>query len=148
MAGLSDLYQVILLEHNHKPRNFRKLDNPDRTADGFNPLCGDRISLYLKVKDGVIADVGFQGTGCAISRASASLMTQSIKGKSVAQAEELFQGFRKMLTEPGAPADEELLGDLEMLSGVVEFPVRIKCAILAWHTLRAALEGKEVASTE
>ena len=148
MSELSDLYQVILLEHNHKPRNFRKLDNPDCTADGFNPLCGDRISLYLKVNDGIIADVGFQGTGCAISRASASMMTQSIKGKSVAQAEELFQGFRKMLTEPGAPTNEELLGDLEMLSGVVQFPVRIKCAILAWHTLRAALDGKEVASTE
>jgi nitrogen fixation NifU-like protein len=148
MAGLSDLYQEVLLEHNSKPRNFRKLDNPDHAADGYNPLCGDRISLYLKVRDGVIADVGFQGSGCAISRASASLMTQSIKGKTVAQAQEMFEAFRKMLTQPGAPADEELLGDLEMLSGVAAFPVRIKCAILSWHTLRAALEGKDTASTE
>jgi nitrogen fixation NifU-like protein len=148
MSDLSELYQEILLEHNSKPRNFRKLDHPDHTADGYNPLCGDRISLYLKVKDGVIADVGFQGSGCAISRASASLMTQSIKGKSVAEAEELFQGFRRMLTEPGTPPDGELLGDLEMLSGVAAFPVRIKCAILSWHTLRAALEGKEAATTE
>ena len=148
MSDLSELYQEILLEHNSKPRNFRKLDNPDHTADGYNPLCGDRISLYLKVKDGVISDVGFQGSGCAISRASASLMTQSIKGKSVAQAEELFEGFRRMLTERGAPRDDELLGDLEMLSGVAAFPARIKCAILSWHTLRAALEGKEAATTE
>lgn len=148
MSDLSELYQEVLLAHNSKPRNFRKLDHPDRTADGYNPLCGDRISLYLKVKDGVISDVGFQGSGCAISRASASLMTQSIKGKNVAQAQELFEGFRKMLTEPGTPPDGELLGDLEMLSGVAAFPVRIKCAILSWHTLHAALEGKEIASTE
>lgn len=149
MADLRELYQEILLEHNSKPRNFRKLPGANCTAEGYNPLCGDQITLYLNVEDDVIADVGFQGSGCAISRASASLMTQSIKGQSVAKVEEIFDAFHRMLTKPGEPLDDNLLGDLEMLSGVAEFPTRIKCAILSWHTLRASLTGqREAASTE
>ena len=148
MPGLSDLYQEILLEHNSKPRNFRKVDEPSRTAEGFNPLCGDQITLYLKLADGVIEDVGFQGTGCAISRASASMMTQSIKGKSLAEADEIFEAFHQMITEPDAEIDYEALGDLETLAGVNEYPTRIKCAILAWHTMRSALaDGDAPVST-
>ena len=143
MSDLSELYQEILLDHNSKPRNFRRLDEANHTADGYNPLCGDQITLYLQVEDDVITDVGFQGTGCAISRASASMMTQSIKGQSVAHAGEIFKEFRKMLTEPDADVDYDELGDLEMLAGVSEFPTRIKCAVLAWHTLHAALDGQE-----
>jgi len=149
MSELSDLYQEILLEHNSKPRNFRKVDEPSRTAEGFNPLCGDQITLYLKLADGVIEDVGFQGTGCAISRASASMMTQSIKGKSLAEADEIFEAFHQMITEPDAEIDYEALGDLETLAGVNEYPTRIKCAILAWHTMRSALADDDApVSTE
>ncbi len=149
MAGLSDLYQEILLEHNSKPRNFRKVDDPSRTAEGFNPLCGDQITLYLKVDEGVIKDVGFQGIGCAISKASASMMTQSIKGKSLEEAHEIFESFHRMITEPGSELDYEALGDLETLAGVNEFPTRIKCAILAWHTMRSALQDSaEPVTTE
>ncbi len=149
MSDLGELYQEILLEHNSKPRNFRRLEEATQTAEGYNPLCGDRITLYLNVDDGVIADVAFQGSGCAISRASASMLTQSIKGQSVARAEEIFGAFHQMLTEPGLELDYDTLGDLETLSGVVEFPTRIKCAVLAWHTLRAALEERgETATTE
>lgn len=140
MSDLNDLYQEILLEHNSKPRNFRKLEAHSHNADGYNPLCGDEISLYLQITDGVIMDVGFQGKGCAISRASASLMTQSIKGHNVEEAENVFDQFRKMLTEPDAVLDYEQLGDLETLAGVSEFPSRIKCAILAWHTMKAAID--------
>ena len=142
MAGLSDLYQEILLEHNSKPRNFRKLEEANQTSEGYNPLCGDQITLYLKVIDGVIDDVGFQGTGCAISRASASMMTQSIKGQSVEKAQEIFDAFHHMITQPGAELDYDALGDLETLSGINEFPTRIKCAVLAWHTMKAALTGE------
>ena len=149
MSELSELYQEILLEHNSKPRNFRKLEQATQSAEGYNPLCGDRITLYLSLEDGVIADVAFQGSGCAISRASASMLTQSIKGQSVAKAQEIFQAFHKMLTEPGAELDYDVLGDLETLSGVVAFPTRIKCAVLAWHTMQAALDGQsEAVSTE
>ena len=143
MSYLSELYQEILLEHNSKPRNYRRVEEANRSADGYNPLCGDQISLFLKVEDGVITDVGFQGTGCAISRASASMMTQSIKGQRLEKAEKLFDQFHKMLTDPDADLDYDELGDLETLSGVAEYPTRIKCAILAWHTLRAAMEGTE-----
>ena len=142
MAGLSDLYQEILLEHNSKPRNFKKVEDANQTADGYNPLCGDQITLYLKVVDGVINDVGFQGTGCAISRASASMMTQSIKGQSLERAQEIFDAFHHMITEPGADLDYDTLGDLETLSGINEYPTRIKCAVLAWHTMKAALTGE------
>ena len=143
MSDLGELYQEILLEHNSKPRNFRALEDATQTAEGYNPLCGDRITLYLNVHDGVIADVAFQGSGCAISRASASMLTQSIKGQTVAKAEEIFGAFHQMLTEPGLELDYDVLGDLETLSGVVEFPTRIKCAVLAWHTLRSALEERD-----
>ncbi len=149
MSDLSELYQEILLEHNSKPRNFRRLEQATQSAEGYNPLCGDRITLYLSLEDGVIADVAFQGSGCAISRASASMLTQSIKGQSVAKAQEIFEAFHQMLTEPGAELDYEVLGDLETLSGVVAFPTRIKCAVLAWHTMQAALDGQgEPVSTE
>ena len=149
MAGLSDLYQEILLEHNSKPHNFKTLEEVSHTSDGFNPLCGDQISLFLKVVDGVIDDVGFQGTGCAISRASASMMTQSIKGQTLEKAEEIFDAFHYMITEPDGELDLDTLGDLETLSGVNEYPTRIKCAILAWHTMKAALSDDSTAiSTE
>ena len=149
MSDLTDLYQEILLDHNSKPRNFRKVEDANRSADGYNPLCGDQITLYLKLEDDVIADVGFQGHGCAISKASASMLTQSIKGKSVDDAKAVFNEFHKMLTETGAELDYDLLDDLEMLSGVSEYPVRIKCAVLCWHTLQAALANEdEAVSTE
>ena len=148
MAGLSDLYQEILLEHNSKPHNFRKVEEANQIADGYNPLCGDQITLYLKVVNGLIDDVGFQGVGCAISRASASMMTQSIKGQSVEKAQEIFGAFHHMITEPGAELDLDTLGDLETLSGVNEYPTRIKCAILAWHTMKAALSGESEVTTE
>ena len=142
MSSLGDLYQEILLEHNSRPRNFRKLEDADRSADGYNPLCGDKVELFLKLDNEVISDVAFQGSGCAISRASASMLTQSIKGQSVEKAHEIFEAFHNMLTDPSAEVDYDLLDDLESLSGVSNFPTRIKCAVLAWHTLRAALDGQ------
>ena len=148
-SDLSDLYQEILLEHNRRPRNFRTLDDATHQADGFNPLCGDQISLQLKVASGeTVDDVAFQGHGCAISRASASMLTQAVKGASSAEAMAMFDEFHRMLTEPDAELDYDLLGDLEMLAGVIAYPTRIKCAILAWHTLKAAMEGESVATTE
>ena len=148
MSGLSDLYQEILLEHNSKPRNFKAVEDANRTSEGYNPLCGDQITLSIKIVEGVIDDVGFQGTGCAISRASASMMTQSIKGQSVEKAQEIFGAFHHMITEPGAELELDTLGDLETLSGVNEYPTRIKCAILAWHTMKAALSGESEVTTE
>ena len=148
-SDLSDLYQEILLEHNRRPRNFRKLDDATHQADGFNPLCGDEISLQLKIGGGeTVDDAAFQGHGCAISRASASLLTQAVKGASSADAMAMFEEFHRMLTEPDAELDYDLLGDLEMLAGVIAYPTRIKCAILAWHTLKAAMDGENVATTE
>ena len=144
MSDLVDLYQEMVLDHNNRPRNFHKLEDASNTADGYNPLCGDQISIYLKVEDGVIEDVGFQGVGCAISKSSASMMTQSIKGKTVREAEALFQDFHTMVTrEPGAEYDSSSLGELEVLSGVCAFPTRIKCASLAWHTMTASLNNKQ-----
>ena len=149
MSGLSELYQEILLDHNSKPRNFRRVEDPSRTADGYNPLCGDQVTVYLKLSGGLIEDVAFQGVGCAISRASASMMTQSIKGKSMAEADEIFGAFHRMVTEPGSELDSDTLGDLETLSGVNEYPTRIKCAVLAWHTMRSALaDDGETVTTE
>lgn len=149
MSGLSDLYQEILLEHNSKPRNFRKVEDANATAEGYNPLCGDQITLYLKVVDDVVEDVGFQGVGCAISRASASMMTQSIKGRSLVEAHGIFDAFHDMITHPNEEPDFDTLGDLETLSGVNEFPTRIKCAVLAWHTMRSALQGEgDMVTTE
>jgi nitrogen fixation NifU-like protein len=139
MSGLSELYQEILLDHNSKPRNFRLVEDPSRTAEGYNPLCGDQVTVYLKLSGGLIEDVGFQGVGCAISRASASMMTQSIKGKSLAEADEIFGAFHRMVTDPASEPDYDILGDLETLSGINEYPTRIKCPVLAWHTMRSAL---------
>ena len=144
MSDLVDLYQEMVLDHNNRPRNFHKLDNASNTADGYNPLCGDQISVYLKVEDGVIADVGFQGVGCAISKSSASMMTQSVKGKTVEEAEALFEEFHAMVTrDPGTEYKASGLGELEVLSGVCAFPNRVKCASLAWHTLTASLHDSQ-----
>ncbi|MDO8530880.1 MAG: SUF system NifU family Fe-S cluster assembly protein [Dehalococcoidia bacterium] len=142
-VDLRELYQDLIREHNSKPRNFHALEGANRKVDGYNPLCGDKLTVYLKVTSDVIQDVGIQGSGCAISRASASLMSENVKGKTVAQAEKLFKAFRAMITrEPGADFDADALGDLEVFSGVSEYPARVKCATLPWHTMHAALAGK------
>ena len=148
MEDLEELYQEMVMEHNWKPRNFRKLEDADRTADGFNPFCGDAITLFIRLEGDVIADVAFQGSGCAISRASASMMTESVKGKPAAEARRLFEAFHQMLTEAQDEADHEVLGDLEVLASVAQFPTRVKCATLSWQTLRGALEGEDSISTE
>lgn len=149
MPDLRDLYQEVILEHSKAPRNFRRLDAANQKAEGFNPLCGDHFTVYLDVEDDFIRDITFQGSGCAISKASASMMTQAVKGKSKAEAHELFQTFHKLVTTGQANAEKSELGKLAVFSGVSEFPVRVKCATLAWHTLEAALEGKqEPVSTE
>ena len=149
-SDLSELYQEILLEHNRRPRNFRKVDGATHQADGYNPLCGDQISLQLVVGagTGTVDDAAFQGQGCAISRASASMLTQAVKGGGTADAMAMFDEFHRMLTDPDAELDLDLLGDLEMLAGVIAYPTRIKCAILPWHTLKAALDGDGTATTE
>jgi len=147
MSDLSELYQEVILDHNKRPRNYRVLEAPSHTAEGYNPLCGDRLSLFLKVEGDVIADVGFQGSGCAISKASASLMTDALKGRPVSEARELFDRFHRMVTTPPDQPVEDL-GKLSVLSGVREFPVRVKCASLAWHTLKAALQREPSTSTE
>jgi nitrogen fixation NifU-like protein len=144
MSDLRELYQQVILEHSRNPRNYKELEEANRTAEGYNPLCGDQLSLFVVVENDVIVDVGFKGSGCAISKASASLMTDAVKGKTVAEAESLFAGFREMVTsEHDAAIDEEALDKLAVFSGVREFPVRVKCATLAWHTLHAALEEEE-----
>jgi nitrogen fixation protein NifU and related proteins len=147
---LAELYQQIIIDHNRRPRNFKKVDDANRTVEGHNPLCGDRIVLYVRLDGDVIGDVGFQGSGCAISQASASLMTSAVKGKTRAEAERLFQAFHGMVAGPaGAPADPQALGKLSAFAGVRQFPARVKCANLPWHTLHAALLGKgESISTE
>lgn len=147
MSELTDLYQEVILDHNRRPRNFGTLESANHCAEGYNPLCGDRLSLFLRVDDGVIGDIRFQGSGCAISRASASLMTDSVKGRGVAEAERLFERFHRMVTTPPGE-DVEDMGKLSALAGVREFPVRVKCASLAWHTLKAALAKQAVTSTE
>jgi nitrogen fixation NifU-like protein len=150
MSYLNDLYQEIILDHTKRPRNHRRIDPADRQADGHNPLCGDRLTVFLKTDGELIEDISFEGAGCAISTASASLMTESLKGKTVAEAEALARSFRSMITgqdEDGATVDD--LGKLEAFAGVAEFPTRVKCATLAWHTFQAALEKKgEAVSTE
>lgn len=150
MSELSDLYQEVVMDHYGRPRNFGKLKGASRTAEGFNPFCGDTVTVYLNVEEGVITGASFESTGCAISRASASMMTESIKGKSEAEARRVFEAVHQMLTRgPKQGLDADNLGDLEMLSGVARFPIRVKCASLSWHTLRAALEGRQSAvSTE
>ena len=149
MSDLSELYQEVILDHNRRPRNFRVIDPATRAQEGYNPLCGDRLTLYLTVADGRITDVAFQGSGCAISKASASLMTEAVKGKSVDEARALFEQFHQMITSPpGTPLAD--LGKLSVLSGVRDFPTRVKCAGLAWHTLKAAVADAPAApvSTE
>jgi nitrogen fixation NifU-like protein len=141
MSDLGDLYQEVILDHNRRPRNFRTIDEGHR-QEGYNPLCGDRLTLYLKLDGDRIADVAFQGVGCAISKASASLMTEAVKGKTVAEARELFEKFHDMVTSSPETAAPDL-GKLSVLSGVREYPTRVKCASLAWHTMKAAVSGAE-----
>jgi len=150
MTDLSDLYQQIIVEHNRAPRNFKKLAHPTREAEGANPLCGDQIKLEVELAGDRIADIGFQGSGCAISQASASLLTGAVQGKTTAEAQALFKAVHTMLTTPpGTTVDASGLGKLAALAGVRQFPVRVKCASLPWHTLRAALESAaEPVSTE
>jgi len=150
MSDLRELYQQVILDHSKKPRNFRKLDSANRTAEGYNPLCGDQINIYLQLEDDVIRDISFQGSGCAISKASASMMTASVKGRTKTEAQVLFEKFHKMVTGGlDTSVNQHELGKLAVFSGVCEFPIRVKCASLAWHTLHAALEGKgETISTE
>ena len=148
MSELRELYQEVILDHNKKPRNFRVIDNANHHADGHNPLCGDNVSIYVDVEDGIIRDISFQGSGCAISKASASLMTTVLKGKSIDEAEVAFHQFHDLVTEE-APEDDDLesLGKLAVFSGVREFPARVKCASLAWHTVHAALTASDKPAT-
>jgi nitrogen fixation protein NifU and related proteins len=143
MSDLRELYQEVILDHNRRPRNFRQLETANRRAEGHNPLCGDQLVVYLHLDGDLITDATFKGAGCAISKASASMMTEAVKGKTVAQVEELFEEFHEMVTSDlAAPPDQSLLGKLTVFCGVREFPVRVKCASLAWHTLKAAVEGR------
>lgn len=150
MLDLRELYQEVILDHNRSPCNFRKLEAANRTAEGFNPLCGDRVTVYLHMRGDVIQDISFQGAGCAISKASASVMTSALKGKSKAEAQALFEKFHRLVTRGGCGSVDPLEPDeFSAFTGVREFPLRVKCATLAWHTLRAALEGQEpTVSTE
>ena len=148
-SELQDLYQEMVLEHGKRPRNFREVEGANRRADGYNPLCGDQLTVTLRMDGDTIQDVGFVGQGCAISRASASLMTGAVKEQSRAEAERIFELVHRLVTEGPEGMDLEALGKLAVLSGVSEFPSRVKCASLAWHALRAALEGKDTSvSTE
>ncbi len=151
MSDLRDLYQEVILDHSKNPRNYRKCETANRTAVGYNPLCGDKMTLFLTVENGIVTDASFQGSGCAISTASASMMTESLKGKTEKEADELFQQFQNMVTAPmDQEPDTEALGKLRVFAGVREFPARVKCASLAWHTLEAAIHGEsdEPVSTE
>jgi len=149
MSELSELYQQVILDHNKKPRNFHRLENANHSAEGFNPLCGDHLNVYLHVEDDQVKDVSFEGSGCAISKASASMMTQAVKGKTKAEAEKLFNEFHRMATgqlnEETEPND---LGKLTIFAGVRDFPARVKCATLSWHTMHAALNEQQKVSTE
>ncbi|MFA7095616.1 MAG: SUF system NifU family Fe-S cluster assembly protein [Gammaproteobacteria bacterium] len=147
MPDLRDLYQEVIFDHNKRPRNFRAIEGATRTVEGYNPLCGDKLTVYLLLDDdGVIRDVSFQGTGCAISVASASLMTESVKGKTAAEAEALFNGFHDLIMNERTDAGTQL-GKLTVLSGVREYPARVKCATLAWHTLHTALRDEGATAT-
>ena len=151
MSELMDLYQEVILDHNRQPRNYGPLANPDRYAEGNNPLCGDELQIFLKMDGDRVEDVRFEGSGCAISTASASLMTEAILGKKVSEIEDLFEGFHELLTgDPSVAAQAGAeVGKLAVFSGVREFPVRVKCATLAWHTLQAALKDRaKTVSTE
>lgn len=146
MADLRELYQEMVLDHGRHPRNFRAVQGANREAEGYNPLCGDKFKLELRVADGVVQDAGFSGSGCAISTAAASTMTEAVKGRTVEEAEAMFENFHALVT--GEEVKTELPRKLRIFSGVAAYPVRIKCATLAWHTLHAALEGKGIATTE
>ncbi|HET7112905.1 MAG TPA: SUF system NifU family Fe-S cluster assembly protein [Pyrinomonadaceae bacterium] len=149
MSELSELYQQVILDHNKKPRNFRKLENANYTAEGYNPLCGDQLTVYVNVADDAVQEIAFEGSGCAISKAAASMMTQAVKGKSTQQAEELFRQFHLMVTgELDEEVEENSLGNLKIFAGVRDFPVRVKCATLPWHTMQAALNKQDHISTE
>jgi nitrogen fixation NifU-like protein len=149
MATLGALYQDLILDHNRNPRNYRSIAEANRRVEGNNPLCGDRLTIWLKMEGDTIQDAAFQGSGCAISRASASLMTSAVKGKTRAEAEALFHRFHRLVTGAVTPAEAESLGKLAAFAGVSEFPVRVKCASLSWHALRAALDQPDaVVSTE
>jgi nitrogen fixation protein NifU and related proteins len=142
MTELNELYQEVILDHNRKPRNFRKMEDASNTVEGFNPLCGDHITVYVKMDGDRIGDISFEGAGCAISKASASMMTASLKGKSTEEAEAAFDRVHEMLTSDDAAPDEDALGSLVVLAGVREFPARVKCATLSWHAMRNALHGE------
>jgi len=149
MSELSDLYQEVILEHNKNPRNFREIADADQYADGKNPLCGDALRVYVSLDGDTVTDVAFKGSGCAISKASASMMTQAVKGKTKEEAEKTFDEFHRMVTgDLDIETDENDLGKLKIFAGVLEFPARVKCASLSWHTLNAALHGEDVVSTE
>ena len=149
MSDLQDLYQELILDHNRRPRNRRALESPSAKAEGYNPLCGDRVTVFINVEDDKVKDVTFEGSGCAISTASASLMTEGIKGKTLAETRALFDRFHRLVTDQTAPVDDPALGKLNVFAGVRDYPARVKCAILAWHTLRAAVdESHEAVSTE
>jgi nitrogen fixation NifU-like protein len=146
---LRELYQEVILDHGKNPRNHRFPEPYDHEGRGYNPLCGDKITLRVQLDDDTISDIGFIGQGCAISQASCSTMTEALKGKTVAEAEQLFEEFHRMLTEDDAQVDREALGKLAVFAGVREFPMRVKCATLGWHTLNQALHGREeIAKTE
>ncbi len=147
---LRELYQEVILDHNKSPRNFRVIEHPSHSSEGYNPLCGDIIHLYLTIEDGIVKDISFQGSGCAISKASASLMSSMIKGKTIEEAKSLFEKFQEMITgKTDEETDIESLGKLMVLAGVKDFPSRVKCASLAWHTFINAIDKKEeVVSTE
>jgi nitrogen fixation NifU-like protein len=149
MSELRELYQSVILDHNRKPRNFGEPAGANRHAHGDNPLCGDKVAVHARVAGDVLEDVGFEGQGCAISTASASLMTQAVKGRPLRDVGALFEAFHRLVTDASYEPDADLLGKLEVFAGVREFPMRVKCATLGWHTLRAALEGAdEPVSTE
>lgn len=149
MSELSELYQQVILDHNKKPRNFRKLENANHSAEGFNPLCGDHLTIYVNLAGDAVQEIAFEGSGCAISKAAASMMTQAVKGKSKEQAEELFREFHSMVTgDLDEETQENGLGNLKIFAGVRDFPVRVKCATLPWHTMHAALNNEEQVSTE
>jgi nitrogen fixation NifU-like protein len=149
MSDLTDLYQQVIVDHSRRPRNFGPLAGANRTAEGYNPLCGDKVTLLVRLEDDVIKDVHFQGSGCAISTASASLLTETLKGKSRTEAEALFERFHKLVTGGPATNGGPALGKLAVFSGVSQYPARVKCASLVWHTLRAALnQSGETVSTE
>jgi nitrogen fixation NifU-like protein len=149
MASLSSLYQDLILDHNRAPQNYRRMEDANRRVEGVNPLCGDRLTVWLRMEDDVIKDAAFQGSGCAISKASASLMTSAVKGKTRDEAEALFERFRRLVTGSMGQTEAESLGKLVVFSGLSEFPIRVKCASLSWHALKAALnEPDTVVSTE